>query len=59
MRTTDKARNIMRGLIELVTYNWWLKIIALLLAVVIYHSLKPANNNYPRAQEKIESHTKK
>ena len=35
----------MKNPIELITKNWGLKILALILAIVIYHSLKPAEQD--------------
>jgi len=36
------VKNILSKLFGLVTHNWGLKLLALALAIVIYHSLKPA-----------------
>ena len=37
----------MKNPIELITKNWGLKILALILAIVIYHSLKPTEQDAP------------
>ena len=52
MKTKKKTRSLVsRGffgrLADLVTKNWWLKVLSLILALVIYHSLKPMNSTTP------------
>ena len=37
---TQKTGFISRAA-SLLTHNWWLKLLALLLAIIAYHSLKP------------------
>ena len=41
------SRGFFGRLADLVTKNWWLKVLSLILALVIYHSLKPMNSNTP------------
>lgn len=41
---------VLRYLVGALTRNWGLKLLALALAVVIYHSMKPAGNG-PRTTE--------
>lgn len=54
MKTKKKKKSrqfVTRGffgrLIDLVTKNWWLKVLSLILAFVIYHSLKPIDSTAP------------
>ncbi len=41
---TEKT-NLLRAFIGLFTRNWGLKLIALLLAILIYHALKPTSQH--------------
>ena len=41
------ARGFWGRLVDLVAKNWWLKVLSLILALVIYNELKPMNFNTP------------
>jgi hypothetical protein len=43
----ETARHLARLTGEAFTKNWGLKLLALLLALVIYHTLKPASGHAP------------
>lgn len=51
-QTKEKVRTASRGIfraaVEAFTKNWGLKLLALLLALVIYHSLKPQSGPAPK-----------
>lgn len=42
---------VLRYLVGALTRNWGLKLLALALAVVIYHSMKPAGNGSRTTQD--------
>ena len=41
MKRKNKDVGPLRYLLSFITENWWLKLLALLLAIIVYHSLKP------------------
>lgn len=41
MRTEAQKSGFFSRATSLLTHNWWLKLLALLLAIIVYHSLKP------------------
>lgn len=43
MRSERQRAGVFRSIFSLVTHNWALKILSLVLAVIIYHLLKPGN----------------
>lgn len=43
MKPERQKRGAFRGALGLVTANWGLKLLALALALLIYHTLKPEN----------------
>ena len=38
--------NFLHGILKLVTDNWGLKLLAILLAIILYHSLKTGDGYY-------------
>lgn len=47
--TDDRKRGFLRRVAGLVCHNWGLKLLALALAILIYHTLKP--NHVQEAQD--------
>lgn len=43
----------MRNFFAIFTNNWWLKLLALLLAIVLYHSLKNGGRKDPEHHDRI------
>ena len=41
MRAESQKSGLFTRAASLLTHNWWLKLLALLLAIIVYHSLKP------------------
>ncbi len=46
-KRSSVSRGFFGRLADLIVKNWWLKVLSLILALVIYHSLKPMNSNTP------------
>ena len=45
MKVESERKGPFRFLLRTLTNNWWLKLLALALAVIIYHSLKSEKDN--------------
>ena len=43
----------MKNLLSFITNNWWLKVLALVLAIVIYHSLKSDSPHRSNRNDRI------
>ena len=41
MKAEKKRGGMLRGMFSILTHNWGLKLLALVLAIIVYHSLKP------------------
>lgn len=41
MKAEKKRGGMLRRLFSVLTHNWGLKLLALVLAIIVYHSLKP------------------
>lgn len=60
MKAEKDHKGFLRGMLGLLTDNWGLKILAFILAIVIYYAIKPAvdPNDVPSERikfEKVES----
>ena len=51
----DSKTGFLRKALLLLTNNWGLKLLSLLLALIIYHSLKPSNG-YPHTESDDRQH---
>ena len=47
----DERRGVLSRLAELVTRNWGLKLLSLVLAIIIYQTLKPSGDGAPVAPD--------
>lgn len=45
MKADNGRRGIVHRLGRLFTHNFWLKLVALLLALIIYHTMKPSSRH--------------
>ncbi len=43
MKPEKTGNGVLRRLASAFTENWWLKLLALALALIIYHTLKPSS----------------
>ncbi len=43
----------MKNFFSIITNNWWLKILALILAIVIYHALRSETHRDPNVNDRI------
>lgn len=44
MKAEKRSNGLFKQALSLLTHNWGLKILSLVLAVIIYHSLKPGTD---------------
>lgn len=43
MKAENQNRGFFRAAVDALTRNWWLKLLSVVLAIIIYHSLKTEN----------------
>lgn len=54
MKHEKDRKGFWRGVVGLVTDNWGLKILAFILAVVMYYTMKPPDESAPVPSERIK-----
>lgn len=52
LKSLVATAGLLSRFVELFTKNWGLKILALILALVIYHSLKPSEQGSPTKHDR-------
>ncbi len=52
MKAEKKKSGVVRALMTSVTHNWGLKLLALVLAIIVYHSLKQGGEHSHETNER-------
>lgn len=51
MKQENGASGLIERMTHLITHNFWLKVLSLALALIIYHTMKPSNDRRSRDVE--------